>query len=72
MNFYARDLYPDTGMFDTGQTTIPEPETQRTLEENEKAVAISESTLAGATKKGTYGTLLCMIGIIAVIAMLTF
>ena len=72
MNFRIRDLYPNEGVMTTHESTIPDAIEQRTLQENEKAVDVAESTLNGATKSGTYGVILGIFLAIVVIGMLSF
>ena len=71
MNFYARDVYPESGMMETSTLVIPDEFTQRVVENNEKSVELAAEVKNGATSKGTLATFGCILAIIAGIVFLS-
>lgn len=55
MNYFARDLYPESGMLETSLLSVPDSTEQRTLETDEKAVEVAEQ-VTGTSKRGIFTT----------------
>lgn len=71
LDFYARDLYPDTGLFTTAETSIPNSDEQVVLENDDSAVSVSSDVREGGNKRNLFITMAGAFGIIAIITWLS-
>ena len=65
LDFYARDLYPESPGMETSLLSVPTSQEQKVLEVDEEAVKQAEKVQTGGTKNGIFATLLVIVGIIA-------
>lgn len=68
LNFYARDVYPDTGSLETSILSVPDADNQRTLEVDDEAVKQAEKVQNGGNKKGVFTTIAVIIGVVVIMA----
>jgi hypothetical protein len=64
-DFYLGDLYPNLGYMTTRASTIPEPQDQTSLTNNDQDVAVKNPLNIGSHElKGHYFGLIIVIGVI--------